>query len=77
MSLAQASQTFAVQGGLSTGFQRLLDEVALLAGALFSPVSFIDQGEQQRALYLQALSLDASAPERAAALRRRAARIGR
>lgn len=52
-------------------------QLAVLLKALLHPGEVIAQVQQWRELSLQADRLEASQPEAAAALRRRAARIGR
>jgi hypothetical protein len=76
MSQYQATQSYRVQGGLSGGLQRLVDEVVEFAKALISPNTIIGQVEQMHALQVEAGRIEATHPVRAAALRRRAARLG-
>ena len=74
--MAIVSSTFRAPGGLAGAFKTFTNEVSLLAGALLSPARIIDEVEQMRALQVDANSIEATDPERAAVLRWRASRIG-
>jgi hypothetical protein len=76
MSQFQATQSYRAQGGLPGGLQRLRDETVELVKALLSPNTLIRQVEEMRALQVEAGRIEATHPVRAAALRRRAARLG-
>ncbi len=54
----------------------VLDELLSLAAALLQPSKIIDEVERMRGLQLQAQRCEITEPARAAALYRRAARIG-
>ena len=54
----------------------LFDEASLLARSLLRPGQVIDEVERMAALQREAYRVEASDPARAAALRRRMARIG-
>lgn len=60
---------------LPAGLRRLAEEVSALLEALLHPARLVAQVEQMRSLQLQADRVEATDPARAAALRRRAARI--
>ena len=76
MSQLQATQSYRVPGGLPGGLKRLIDETVELAKALLSPNTIISQVEQMHALQVEATRIEVTHPVRAAALRRRAARLG-
>ncbi len=62
--------------GIAAAGSQLLDEASTLAAALLQPGKVIDEVEHMRALQLEAQRIEATEPARAAALRRRASRIG-
>lgn len=68
-----AQRSSAQQGGW---FKAFADEVLAFAGAVMSPGKIIGEVEQMRALQVEAKAIEATDPQRAAVLRRRASRIG-
>ena len=76
MSTLDRSSSLSAPGGLASAFKALTDEVAMLACALLNPGRIIDEVEQMRALQVDANSIEATDPARAAVLRWRASRIG-
>ncbi|RZL62747.1 MAG: hypothetical protein EOP81_15400 [Variovorax sp.] len=59
-----------------TALGTLFDEACVLAEALLSPRSVIDEVEEMRALRRHADRIEATQPARAAVLRWRASRVG-
>lgn len=77
MSSYPATTTFRHEGGLSGALKTLATEVSAFLDAILYPGKIIGEVQQMRTLLLEAQRIEASDPARAAALRRRAARIGR
>jgi hypothetical protein len=63
-------------GGWVGVFKTLADEAWVLARALMNPGKIIEEVEQMRALHLNANSIEATDPARAAVLRWHASRVG-
>lgn len=76
MSAYEASASFTVRGGPTSLLAALLEEVAQTLGAMLNPRQVIADVEQMQALRAEAARIEAAQPQRAAALRRQAARLG-
>lgn len=76
MTTLQATRSLRSPSMNLDGLGRLMAEIRAFAAAMFNPGRFVEQGEMIRALQLQANRVEATDPDRAAALRRRIARIG-
>lgn len=74
--MSSASATFRAPIGVSGVFKAFAHEAYTLMSAMLSPGKIIEEVEQMRALQLEAARIEATDPARAAALRRRAARVG-
>ena len=72
MSSFAHTQSYLPPLGLKGAFQRLADEVTVLAQALAAPGRLVAEVEQMRALQQQADALQPTDPAGAALLRRRA-----
>lgn len=70
------STSFQVSDNLTNGFKVFTEEVAQFFKAILSPNALIAEVEQARALQVEADRIESTDAVHAAALRRRAARIG-
>ncbi|HSW08911.1 hypothetical protein [Aquabacterium sp.] len=74
--MSSASATFQAPLGISGAFKAFANEAYVLMSAMLNPGQVIEEVHQMRKLQLEADKIEASEPARAAALRRKAARIG-
>ena len=77
MSSAQVSTAFRQQGGAAHALRVLGAEVSAFLDAILYPGKLIAEVQELRKLLVEAQQIEATDPARAAALRRRAAQIGR
>ncbi len=75
-TLSQKSSGASAAGVLLPALRALADEAVVLVRALLQPGKIIEEVEQMRALQVAADRIEAAQPARAAALRRRASRVG-
>ena len=74
--MSSASATFRAPIGVSGVLKAFANEAYTLMSALLNPGQVIAEVEQMRALQVEAAQIEAIDPAGAAALRRKAARIG-
>ena len=75
-TLTSARPSSVAAGRLAFGLHRFADEASTLLGALLNPRSVIREVEEMRELFDAAARIEPADPTRAAAMRRRASRIG-
>lgn len=75
-TLTSARSASLPTGRLALGLHRFADEASTLLGALLNPRSVIREVEEMRELFDAAARIEPTDPSRAAALRRRASKIG-
>ncbi len=77
MPTYQETSRFSAPRGLAGAFKTFADEATELFKALLSPRKLVAEVEQMRTLQVEASRLEATDPERAAVLMRRASRLCR
>jgi hypothetical protein len=75
MSTVSASRRLRPPNRLAKPFRTFVDEISALVQAMLSPGKIVEEVERMHALQVEADRTQESDPVRAAALRRRAARI--
>jgi hypothetical protein len=74
--MSSASASFRAPGGVPGVFKAFMNEAYTLMSALLNPGQLIAEVESMAKLQREAAKIEATDPARAAALRRRASRIG-
>lgn len=77
MSTYQASTAFRHESGLTRGLKSLAVKANAFLDAVLYPGKLIGEVQEMRRLLVEAQRVESTDPDRAAVLRRRAARLGR